>query len=75
MSMFTEETGRGGTPGHVCPRQARSGVDVYQLRSGPLAPLIHSSCSSPLTGQALSLLATIYSDGICLCHTDVNVYP
>lgn len=57
------------------PRQARSGVDVYQLRSGPLAPLIHSSCSSPLTGQALSLLATIYSDGICLCHTDVNVYP
>lgn len=75
MLMFTEETGRGGTHGHICPHQARSGVDVYQLSSGRLAPLIRSSCSFPLAGPALSLLSTIYSDGICLCHTDVNVYP
>lgn len=42
--------GRGCTHGHVCPRQARLGVDVYQFRSQRLAPVIHSSVSSPLTG-------------------------
>lgn len=50
MSMFTEEPGRGGTHGHICPHQTRSGGDVYQFRSRRVAPLVHSSCWFPLTG-------------------------
>lgn len=74
MCVFTEEPGRGCTHGHVGPHHARSRVDVYQFRRQRLARLIHSSFSFPLTGRALCLLCSIYSGGICLCHTDVNVY-
>lgn len=49
MSVFTEETGRVCTHGHVSPHQARSRVDVYQFRSQRLAQIIHSSFSFPLT--------------------------
>lgn len=44
------EGGGGGTRGHICPHQARSGVDVYQWRSRRLAGVVHRSCWFPLTG-------------------------
>lgn len=64
----------GGTRGHVCPHQACSRVDVYQIRSWQLTRSSIPHFHYPWQARALSLLCTIYSGGICLCHTDVNVY-
>lgn len=70
--------------------QKRQGEGALTDTSGPIKPArewtsISSEVSdshessiphfhSPRQSQALSLLCSIYSGGICLCHTDVNVY-
>lgn len=65
---------RGCTHGHVCAHRARSSLDIYQIRSRPMhdSSIPHSHCL--WQERALSVLRTIYSAGVCLCHADVNVY-
>lgn len=59
----------------VALADSSTGVDVHQFRSRWLARVIHSSFSFPLTGPELCLFSAVFTaGGICLCHTDVNVY-
>lgn len=68
MSVFREETAWGCTGGHVKP--------VWEWTS--VRNRSHDSSISHFhslwQARVLSLLCTIYSAGMCLCHADVNVY-